>query len=178
MSQTASQHDDAGDAEMTDAEYYYSDDDGEALGSGAGAEHASAHSSPARAAPPRTSLGSGLPQDYALVSPPQVEALQAAVVGDLASVLAVPPSVAHLLLAAHKWDKGVTLEKYMADPDAVKARVGVLHAGGEGPADAPFSCAICMDDKSAADGFHLGCGCVSGGARRVGGTRRGDAARQ
>ena len=162
MSLSQSQHDDA---EMTDgdaAEYYYSDDEGEERASAPGggtSRQTSEQGSPARA-PPRTSLGSGLPQDYAPVSPQQVEALQAAVISDVASVLAVSPSVAHLLLAAHKWDKGVLLEKFMSDPEGVQARVGVRHAGGEGPATAPFSCAICLEDKPAAEGFHLGCGCV------------------
>ena len=159
------------DVDPGDAEYIYSEEEDDDARAHTGASSAAridsamrAHDSgscgsPARApAHPRTSLGSGLPQEYAAVSLAEVEALQLGVVRDVASVLAVPVSVAHLLLAAHKWDKEKLLDKYVADADGVKRRVGVCHAGGEGPSAAPFSCAVCLDDKLASEGFHLGCG--------------------
>lgn len=96
-------------------------------------------------------------QDYRLLHEDELRAEQALVVREVASLLEIPEECADTLLLHFKWNKERLLDRYYADPKAVRAEAGIATLGVSCVAKGPFTCEICLDDRSAGEGFGLGC---------------------
>ena len=135
---------------MSDDEYEYESESGgedapiKQLGSGQG-QLRSGVSFPAGA-------------DYRLLSEEEIRGEFSALVGSTASTLNLPFDCASLLLAKYKYNKEMTMEKYIGDPKGLAKALGFEHMGKTFRSSKPFFCEVCLMDKGSTEGFSMGCG--------------------
>ena len=84
---------------------------------------------------------------YEVLSEENVRERMLSAVGDVASVLSVPPDDAAALLRLSKWDTNLANETWFGDNAAVRGKIGSLDPPAEVPSDTELTCQVCFEAK-------------------------------
>ena len=109
------------------------------------------------AAPPVFLTAAFPPSGFRALAPEDVRSEQARLVAEVSSVLEMPGECASLLLLHHRWSKEALFDAYYASPVEARRAAGITHLGVSSRATSPFMCEICLEDRTAGEGFALGC---------------------